>query len=47
MVHTLKGASAALGYPVTAALCHSIEDLFSVLDESGVKTTLSFAELLR
>lgn len=35
VVHTLKGASAALGYPVTAALCHSIEDLFGALDDSG------------
>ncbi|HEY8599274.1 MAG TPA: Hpt domain-containing protein [Thermomicrobiales bacterium] len=35
VVHTLKGASAALGYPVTAALCHSIEDLFGVLDDTG------------
>jgi chemotaxis protein histidine kinase CheA/ActR/RegA family two-component response regulator len=35
VIHTLKGAAAALGYPVTAALCHSIEDLFSTLDESG------------
>lgn len=35
VVHTLKGASAALGYPVTAALCHSVEDLFEQLDSSG------------
>ncbi len=35
VVHTLKGASAALGYPVTAALCHSIEDLFEQIDSSG------------
>ncbi|MFN8539522.1 MAG: Hpt domain-containing protein [Thermomicrobiales bacterium] len=35
VVHTLKGASAALGYPVTAALCHSIEDLFEQLDSTG------------
>ncbi len=34
VIHTLKGAAAALGYPVTAALCHSIEDLFGVLDDS-------------
>ena len=35
VVHTLKGASAALGYPVTAALCHRVEDLFEQLDGSG------------
>jgi len=33
IIHTLKGAAGALGYPVTAALCHSIEDLFGMLDE--------------
>ncbi len=35
IIHTLKGAAGALGYPVTAALCHSIEDLFGTLDERG------------
>ncbi|MGN6362666.1 MAG: Hpt domain-containing protein [Thermomicrobiales bacterium] len=35
VVHTLKGAAAALGYPVTAGLCHSLEDLFESLDERG------------
>ena len=35
VVHTLKGAAAALGYPVTAGLCHSLEDLFEALDERG------------
>lgn len=33
IIHTLKGAAGALDYPVTAALCHSIEDLFGALDE--------------
>jgi chemosensory pili system protein ChpA (sensor histidine kinase/response regulator) len=35
-IHTLKGAAGALGYPVTAALCHSIEDLFGALDGRAV-----------
>jgi chemotaxis protein histidine kinase CheA/CheY-like chemotaxis protein len=35
IIHTLKGAAGALDYPVTAALCHSIEDLFEMLDERG------------
>lgn len=34
-IHTLKGAAGALDYPATAALCHSIEDLFGTLDEHG------------
>jgi chemosensory pili system protein ChpA (sensor histidine kinase/response regulator) len=35
VVHTLKGAAAALGYPVTGGLCHSLEDLFEALDARG------------
>ncbi|MBT0732362.1 chemotaxis protein CheA [Methanoculleus bourgensis] len=44
--HTLKGMSASMGFDAMEHLCHSMEDVFSLIRSGGREVTVSLTDLL-